>query len=293
MGASLDAHSGRYMRQVQHEKAEVILRHRLPVRLWHWISAIAIFGLLFTGFCILNVHPRLYWGEVGNAYTPAFLAVDSSEPGGPRPETHPSPAVLVIGNRQFDVTGRLGVVADAGGDGLYFLIANTPESWHFGAMRAWHFMIAWILVLGWMSYAIYLIASGQLRSRLLPSVSQLRPRAIVTDVFNHLRFRRARGEEAKSYNLLQRLAYLSVIFVLLPLMVLTGLMMSNAIGARFPELYSLFGGRESVRTIHFLCAFALVLFVVIHVVQLFVAGFLNEMRSMITGRFTIRGSRAP
>ena len=84
-----------------------------------------------------------------------------------------------------------------------------------------------------------------------------------------------------------------MIFVLLPLLILTGLTMSNAITARFPELYSLFGGRESARTIHFLCAFALALFAVIHVVQLFVAGFSNEMRSMITGRFAIRGSRIP
>jgi thiosulfate reductase cytochrome b subunit len=281
------------VRPLRRESAEVILRHRLPVRLWHWISVLAIAGLLFTGFCILNVHPRLYWGEVGNAYTPAFLALDSSAPGGPRPTTHPAPAVLVLGNRRFDVTGRLGVVADAGGDGLYFLIANTPESWHFGAMRAWHFAIAWVLVLGWMSYAIYLMASGQLRSRLLPGVSQLRPQAIAKDVLNHLRFHRATGEEAKSYNLLQKLSYLLVIFVLLPLMVLTGLTMSNAVAARFPELYSLFGGRESARTIHFLCACGLLLFAMIHVVQLFVAGFLNEMRSMITGRFTIRGSRLP
>jgi thiosulfate reductase cytochrome b subunit len=281
------------MRPPEHENSEVVLRHRLPVRVWHWISVLAVVGLLFTGFCILNVHPRLYWGEVGNAYTPAILALDSSEPRGPQPTTQPAPAVLVVGNRRFDVTGRLGVVQDAGDDGLYFLIANTPESWHFGAMRAWHFTIAWILVLGWMSYAIYLIASGQLRSRLLPRITQLRLRAIAHDVLNHLRFHRATGEEAKSYNLLQKLSYLLVVFVLLPLMILTGLTMSNAVTARFPELCSLFGGRESVRTIHFLCAFALVLFVVIHVIQLFVAGFSNEMRSMITGRFTIRGTKAP
>jgi thiosulfate reductase cytochrome b subunit len=274
------------------ENAEVILRHRLPVRLWHWVTALAIVGLGFTGFCILNVHPRMYWGEVGNAYTPAILALDSSEPGGPRPATHPAPATLVVGNRRFDVTGRAGVVADEGGDGLYFLIADTPDSWQFGAMRAWHFAIAWILVLGWLSYTLYLIASGQLRSRLLPRRSQLHPRAIAVDVLNHLRLRRVRGEEAKDYNLLQKLSYLLVVFALLPLMVLTGLTMSNAITARFPELYSIFGGRESARTVHFLCALALVLFAVIHVIQLFVAGFFNEMRSMITGRFAIRGSRS-
>lgn len=272
---------------------EVVLRHRVPVRLWHWTSVLAIAALLFTGFCILNVHPRLYWGEVGNAYTPALLALESNEPGGPRPATHPAPAVLVVGNRRYDVTGRLGVVADAGGDGLYFLIANTPDSWQFGAMRAWHFLFAWILVLAWMCYAIYLIASGQFGSRLLPHVSQLRARAMVSDVLKHLKLHRATGEEAKSYNLLQKLAYLMVLFVLLPLTVLTGLTMSNAVTARFPELYILFGGRESARTIHFLCAFSLVLFAVIHVIQLFVAGFWNEMRSMITGRFAIRGSRTP
>jgi thiosulfate reductase cytochrome b subunit len=281
------------MGPLRNDSAEVILRHRLPVRLWHWISVFAILGLLFTGFCILNVHPRLYWGEVGNAYTPALMALDSNEPGGPRPTTHPAPAVLVVGSQRLDVTGRLGVVADAGNDGLYFLIANTPESWQFGAMRAWHFAIAWILVLGWMSYAVYLIGSGQLRSRLLPRASQLRPRAIANDVFNHLRFHRATGEEAKSYNLLQKLSYLLLIFGLLPLMVLTGLTMSNAVASRFPELYFLFGGRESARTIHFLCAFALVLFAMVHVIQLFVAGFLNEMRSMITGRFKIRRSSPP
>jgi thiosulfate reductase cytochrome b subunit len=271
---------------------EVVLRHRFPVRVWHWVSVLAIFGLLFTGFCILNVHPRMYWGEVGNEYTRAFLALESSEPGGPRATTHPAPAVLVLGARRYDVTGHLGVVADAGNDGLYFLIANTPESWQFGAMRAWHFLFAWILVLGWVGYAIYLLASGQLRSRLAPTLNQLRLRAIATDVLQHLKLHRAHGAEAKHYNVLQKLAYLSVLFVLLPLMILTGLTMSNAVTVRFPELFTLFGGRESARTIHFLCACAVVGFAAIHVFQLFIAGFLNEMRSMITGRFAIRDARS-
>jgi Ni,Fe-hydrogenase I cytochrome b subunit len=220
------------MYPVSRASTQIILRHRLPVRLWHWLSVLAILGLLFTGFCVLNVHPRMYWGEVGNAYTPAFLGLESSEPGGPRPTTHPAPAALVVGSHRYDVTGHLGVVADAGGDGLYFLIVNTPESWQFGAMRAWHFAFAWILVLGWLGYATYLAASGQLRARLLPTASQLHPRAIAKDVFKHLRLHRAVGEEAMSYNLLQKLAYLLVIFGLLPLMVLTGLTMSNVVESR-------------------------------------------------------------
>lgn len=281
------------MNQSNQVTPEVVLRHPLPVRLWHWISMLAVAGLLFSGFCVLNVHPRMYWGEVGNEFTPAILALESSEPGGPRPATHPSPAVLVIGKHRFDVTGHLGVVSDAGNDGLYFLIANTPESWQFGAMRAWHFAFAWVLVLVWIGYASYLGTTGRLRSRLLPSLAELQPRAIVMDLLKHLKLHRAVGDEARSYNLLQKLAYLSIIFVLLPLMILTGLTMSNAITVRFPELFALFGGRESARTIHFLCAVAIVAFVVIHVIQLFVAGFLNEMRSMITGRFAIHKAKSP
>ena len=91
----------------------------------------------------------------------------------------------------------------------------------------------------------------------------------------------------RRYNLLQKLTYIVVIFILLPTMVLTGLTMSNAFTAVFPQLFDLFGGRQSARTIHFLAASALVLFVIIHIIQLFVAGFFNEMRSMITGRFKI------
>lgn len=272
---------------------EIILRHRWPVRLWHWISVLAILGLLFTGFCILNVHPRLYWGEVGNAYTHAFLALESSEPGGPRASTHPAPAVMTLGHRHFDVTGHLGAVLDLGADGTYFVIAVTPDSWQFGAMRAWHFAIAWVLVLSWTCYLTYLAASGQLISRLLPRLDQLRPQAIAHDLLNHLKLRRADGDDARGYNLLQKLSYLGVLLVLLPLAILTGLTMSNGITARFPQLYAIFGGRESARSIHFLCAVTVVLFTVIHVAQVFVAGFLNEMRSMITGRFAIRERKSP
>lgn len=101
----------------------------------------------------------------------------------------------------------------------------------------------------------------------------------------------SRSKAARSagrYNLLQKLSYLVVLFGLIPLFVLTGLTMSNAVTARFPELYGLFGGRQSARTLHALCALALLLFVLVHLAQLFVAGFMNEVRSMITGYFDLR-----
>lgn len=266
-----------------------LFRHPLPVRLWHWLTAVAVGGLLFTGFNIFNIHPRLYWGEVGNAHTRALIAFESSEAGGPRPTTHPAPTVFRIGTHRWDVTGHLGVVLDAGEDGLYFMIVNTPESWHFGGMRAWHFVFAWLLFLCWALYSLYLLWGGRLPRTLLPSRSQLSAQAIAQDLWDHLRLRSPRGDAARHYNLLQKLSYLCILFVLIPLLVLSGLTMSNAVTARFPQLYELFGGRQSARTVHALCAAALVLFVLVHIVQLFVAGFVNEVRSMITGYFEVRG----
>jgi len=268
--------------------SERVYRHPLAVRLWHWVTAATVAGLLFTGFNILNVHPRLYWGEVGNAHTRPIIALESTEVGGARAATHPAPAAFRLGSHLWNVTGHLGVVSDAGEDGLYFLIVATPDSWHFGGMRAWHFVFAWMLFLAWTCYSIYLLVGGRLRQTLLPSASQVTARAIAQDLWDHLRLRAPRGEAARRYNLLQKLSYLVVLFGLIPLIVLSGLTMSNSVTARFPELYTLFGGRQSARTLHALGAVALCLFAFVHIVQLFVAGFVNEVRSMITGYFEIQ-----
>ena len=270
----------------------ILYRHPLAVRLWHWSTAVAVCGLLLTGFCILNIHPRLYWGEVGNAGTKPIIALVSTEVGGPHATTHPVPAALSVGSRMWNVTGYLGGVWDVGPDGIYFVIALTPDSWQFGAMRAWHFACAWALLLAWIYYAAYLLASGRLRRTLLPTASQVTLRGIGQDVWNHLRLRRAHGEDGRHYNLSQKVSYLVVLFVLIPGAVLSGVTMSNSVTAQFPELYALFGGRQSARTIHALCATGLLLFVVVHIVQLFVAGFVNEVRSMITGYLSV-GTEAP
>jgi thiosulfate reductase cytochrome b subunit len=98
----------------------------------------------------------------------------------------------------------------------------------------------------------------------------------------------SRGEAAKSYNVLQKLTYLIVIFLLLPAMVLTGLTMSPGFDSFAPVLLTLFGGRQSARTLHFIFANLIVLFVIVHVVEVFIAGVFNELGSMITGRYTIK-----
>jgi thiosulfate reductase cytochrome b subunit len=140
-------------------------------------------------------------------------------------------------------------------------------------------------------YLVFGLWSGHFRRDLAPAASELRPRRVLAQVWDHVRLRTPRGEAAKRYNVLQKLAYIAVIFVLLPVMVLTGLTMSPAVTAAAPVLFDIFGGRQSARTIHFLAANLLVLFVLVHVVQVVISGAFNGMRSMITGRYVVRPER--
>jgi thiosulfate reductase cytochrome b subunit len=153
--------------------------------------------------------------------------------------------------------------------------------------------MAWVLVLNLLLYGLYGLASGHFRRDLLPQRAELEPRRLLADLRQHLRLHRARGESARRYNPLQKLSYLTVVFLLFPLQLLSGLTMANGVTAAFPWLFDLFGGRQSARTIHFLCAMALLAFLLIHVFQVFVAGFRNEMRSMITGRFRLEKESPP
>ena len=162
-----------------------------------------------------------------------------------------------------------------------------------GAARDWHFLMAWLLVANGAVYLMFGVLSGHFRRDLAPAADQLRVRHILADVWDHIRLRVPRGEAARRYNILQKLAYLTVVFLLLPVMVLSGLTMSPAVTAALPGLFDLFGGRQSARTIHFLVADLLVLFVLVHVVEVLLAGVVNGMRSMITGRYVIRPQVEP
>ena len=134
------------------------------------------------------------------------------------------------------------------------MVAAAPEDWQFGATRGWHFLFAWILGLSLPMYGSYLLWSGGLRKRMLPTRGELTLRSIGRELWQHLRLKRAHGESARHYNLLQKLSYLFVIFMLIPALVLSGLTMSNAVTAVFPDLFTLFGGRQSACSIHFLSA---------------------------------------
>jgi thiosulfate reductase cytochrome b subunit len=132
---------------------------------------------------------------------------------------------------------------------------------------------------------LWSLASGHLRRDLTPSRNELKH--IGASILEHARLKFPKGDEAKRYNVLQKLAYLAVALVLLPLMLLTGLAMSPAMDAAFPVLLDMFGGRQSARTIHFISATGIVLFVVVHLVMVLISGVWNNLRSMITGRYMI------
>ena len=265
---------------------EIIYRHGLVVRLTHWINVLAFSLLLMSGLQIFNAHPSLYWGQYGaDADRPlmemAALAPNSAHPTG----------VLRIGRHQLRTTGLFGVSA---GPDKTFAIQGFPRwstlpSWrNLATGRRWHFFLAWIFVANGLVYLLSGLIGGHFRRDLAPTWRQLRPSHILKDIWDHIRLRHPVGEEAKSYNVLQKLTYLIVVFLLLPAMVATGLTMSPGFDAVAPWLLTLFGGRQSARTIHFISANLIVLFVLVHVVEVFIAGAVNEIGSMITGRYAVR-----
>jgi len=151
--------------------------------------------------------------------------------------------------------------------------------------RHWHFFFAWILVLNGLAYVLYSVFSRHLVRDLLPTRAELRN--IGTSILDHLRFRHPTGDAARRYNVLQSLTYLIVVFGLVPLLIVAGLAMSPRLDAMLPGWVELLGGRQSARTLHFLAAFGIVLFVLVHVFEVFVAGVWNEMRSMVTGWYVL------
>jgi thiosulfate reductase cytochrome b subunit len=264
--------------------ARVIYRHSLLVRVTHWINALCFALLLMSGLQIFNAHPALYWGAQ-SAFDKPLLAL------GARQESDDSiKGVTTILGKSFATTGVLGASRDESGQ----LVERGFPSWitipsyqDLATGRRWHFFFAWLLALNGAVYVANLFARRHLRD-FVPSARELRE--IPASIWEHVRLRFPTGDEALHYNVLQKLAYLSVIIVL-PILILAGLTMSPAIDAAFPWLLSLFGGRQSARTIHFIAAFYLVGFVVIHIVMVLVSGVLNNMISMITGRYAIGEDR--
>ena len=264
----------------------LVPRHSLMTRLTHWINAICLGVLLLSGLQIFNAWPNLYWGQVGADGDHAFLSIGASHGQGALQ------GVLRVGDATIPTTGVLGVSSVDGQavERAFPAWLTLPSFQDLAEGRRWHFFFAWCFVVNGAAYLAYSLLSGHLRRDLVPARAQLAPGHLWHEIVAHARLRFPKGEEARRYNVLQKLSYLGVAVVLLPVMVLTGLTMSPGMNAVAPFLLDLFGGRQSARAIHFITASLLVLFVLVHLAMVLLSGVWNNLRSMITGRYAIEES---
>ncbi len=266
-------------------QARTVYRHTLWVRSWHWLNAIMLLILLMSGLQIFNAHPTLDWGMTTDFDHPVVSLAAQGEGAQMR-------GVTTIFGHAFDTTGVLGASGKAGHleERGFPHWATLPGLRDLGTGRHWHFFAAWIFVINGLIFVAYTIWSRHLKKDLWPTVADLK--SIPASIWEHLRLKHPEGDAAARYNVLQKLAYLIVLYGLLPLMLLTGLTMSPGMDAAFPGLLWVFGGRQSARTIHFLSASGIVIFFLIHIFEVFAAGVVNETRSIITGYFTIKPAHA-
>ena len=270
------------MRGENLKPGDFIKRHRISTRLWHWINALTLLVMLMSGLMIFNAHARLYWGEYGSNYDKAWFVIDDARNSG----------FVEIAGVRVETTGVLGIWKDSRGEvkrRAFPHWATIPSGYDLQSARRWHFTFAWILSVTLTLYMLRSLWNGHIWQDLHIRSWEWSPRHIWHDIKQHARLRFPTGEAAKNYNILQKLSYIAVIFMLLPLIILTGLTMSPAMNAAWPWLLELFGGRQSARSLHFIVAFLLVAFFLVHIAMVILAGPINEVRSMITGKYKLPG----
>ncbi|CAN5901023.1 cytochrome b/b6 domain-containing protein [soil metagenome] len=223
-------------------------RHARFVRVTHWLTTIAVLALLVSGVELILSHPRFYWGEVGNVNMAALFSIH------------------VPSSRSTVPTG-------------YSVVLPDQNGWS----RSLHFQSAWLVLATGVIYLIVGFRTGHLRRNLVPAPTDRSWRALRASIAEHVRFTAATLGDPWSYNALQRISYLGIIFVLFPLVIWTGLAMAPAFTAVFPQAVDILGGRQSARTLHFFATIALVLFTIVHVTMIVLAGFRSRVGAMITG----------
>lgn len=230
-------------------RAATMATHPRFVRITHWLITIATVALVISGIELVISHPRFYWGEVGNVNTPPLFSI-------------PIPS-----SRNTVPTSYAYTLPDQNG-------------WS----RSLHFQAAWLVLFAGVTYLVAGARSGHVKHRLVPSQQDRNWRAVRASIAEHGRTDAAARHSPGIYNVLQRLIYLGVIFVLLPLAVWTGVAMSPGFTAVVPWSVTSLGGHQSARTVHFIVMLALVLFTIAHVTMIARAGFGRLMRAMITGK---------
>lgn len=219
-------------------------RHSLSTRIWHWVNALSLAVLFMSGLNISNAHPRLYWGKWGFAPEQAWLHL-------PR-----FPGWMTI-----------------------------PGYYSLAGARDWHMLFAWVFAISLLMFMILALAGGHFKRDIFTRLSEWRWSAICHDIRQHLKLNFEHGAKAGGgkFNFLQKAAYGGVIFILLPLMIFTGMAMSPGMEASWPWLLDLFQGRQSARSIHFIAAWALCAFFVLHILLVLLANPAKQLRDMITG----------
>lgn len=224
-----------------------IYRHTPNARIFHWIMVLSFFYLLYSGIMIFLHFPELYWGKVGFQGYPAIFKLEDW--------------------------------------GISWELAEELGDRRWG--RNYHYMFAWIFLINGLIYILWNGWQKKFYRKMLPTKQELSPPHLKSELKRHMKFRAAEGSAAAKYNVLQKLTYLIVLFVLFPFMIISGFAQMPAFTAISPELIDMFGGRQTARTLHVICSLLLVLFVVVHLVQMVVTGVLNQLRGMITGKYEI------
>jgi thiosulfate reductase cytochrome b subunit len=265
----------------------LVYRHSLPIRFMHWINVISLSLMFFSGLQIFNAHPSLSWGNYNNPDKP-LLALEARQDAAGK-----LIGITRIGSHEFNTTGFLGASKVGGSGGLvprgFPSWLTVPGPGWLSMARRWHFFFAWVFVLNGLCYVAYSLAKKHIQRDLIPTRADWR--GIGKSIADHVRFRHPHGEEALRYNILQRLAYLIVIFVFGVGIVLMGLAMSPRMDSVMKPLVEFVGGRQAARTIHFIIAWAFVAFVLIHVFEVLISGVFNQLRGMITGYYKVDGGK--
>ncbi|HTI31369.1 MAG TPA: cytochrome b/b6 domain-containing protein [Sphingomonas sp.] len=224
---------------------DLVYRHRLFTRVWHWVNAVAVICMVMSGLMISNAHPRLYWGEFGANFDRPWLDL-----------THWLPP-----------------------DGRFPGWITIPSGYSLAVARHWHLFFAWVFAFGLLAYIIVGLINRHIQRDVALTRAEVAPRYLWHDIKEHARLRFGDG---RAYNPLQKIAYGGTLFVLFPLVLFTGLALSPGFDA-VSHISALFGGRSSARSLHFIAMSGIAAFIAVHLALVVLAGPWNEIRSMITG----------
>lgn len=263
---------------------DLVMRHRLSTRLWHWLNAVTLAVMMMSGLMIFNAHPRLYWGQYGANADYAWFEIGSTANTG----------FVIAGPLRVETSGVLGRWTDMEGQVQRRAFPNwitIPSRYNLADARLWHLAFAWVLGVSLLAYMVVSLWNRHFQRDLTISRAEIRPAHLWAGIKDHARLRFPTGAAALRYNILQKLSYGVVLFVLLPLIILTGLAMSPAMDSGWAWLLDIFGGRQSARSLHFIAMVALTGFFFVHVAMVVLAGPINELRSMISGWYRLPGKR--